>query len=90
MRDVELLIAGRLLPARGGMTFERHNPVSGALVSSAAAARLDDARDAADAAAAAFPDWSGLNPGVRRAKLNNAFTELRWITLQAGPRHYPF
>ena len=72
MHDVKLLIAGRQLPARSGGTFERRNPVSGAIVSSAAAARADDARDAADAAAAAFPGWSGRSPGARRTALNKA------------------
>jgi acyl-CoA reductase-like NAD-dependent aldehyde dehydrogenase len=72
MHDVKLLIAGRLVPAAGGATFERRNPVSGALVSRAAAAQVADASAAADAAAAAFPGWSALNPGARRAKLNKA------------------
>ena len=40
MHDVKLLIAGRLVPARGGATFERRNPVSGAVVTSAAAAQV--------------------------------------------------
>jgi len=72
MHDVKLLIAGRLVPAAGGATFERRNPVSRALVSRAAAAQVADASVAADAAAAAFPGWSALNPGARRAKLNKA------------------
>ena len=72
MHDVKLLINGRLVAARGGATFERRNPVSGAIVSRAAAAQVDDAREAADAAAAAFPAWSALGPGLRRAKLNKA------------------
>jgi vanillin dehydrogenase len=72
MHDVKLLIAGRLIPAASGATFERRNPVSGALVSRAAAAQVADARAAADAAAAAFSAWSALNPGARRAKLNKA------------------
>jgi acyl-CoA reductase-like NAD-dependent aldehyde dehydrogenase len=72
MLDVKLLINGRLVPARSGATFERRNPVSGAIVSSAAAAQVDDARAAADAAAAAFPAWSALGPGARRARLNKA------------------
>src|SRR3984957_5045944 len=72
MHDVKLLIAGRLVAAAGGATFERRNPVSGALVSRAAAAQVADASAAADAAAAAFPGWSALNPGARRAKLNKA------------------
>src|SRR5580704_4207321 len=72
MHEVKLLIGGHLVDAVGGATFERRNPVSGAIVSHAAAAQVDDARRAADAAAAAFPAWSALGPGVRRAKLNKA------------------
>jgi vanillin dehydrogenase len=72
MHDVKLLIAGRLVPAAGGANFERRNTVSGAIVSRAAAAQVADASVAADAAAAAFPAWSALNPAARRAKLNKA------------------
>jgi vanillin dehydrogenase len=72
MNDVKLLIAGRQVPAQGGATFERRNPVSGQVVSRAAAAQVADARAAVDAAAAAFPAWSSLGPGARRAKLNKA------------------
>jgi vanillin dehydrogenase len=72
MHEVKLLIGGRLVDALGGATFERRNPVSGAIVTRAAAAQVDDARSAADAAAAAFPAWSALGPGARRAKLNKA------------------
>jgi acyl-CoA reductase-like NAD-dependent aldehyde dehydrogenase len=72
MYDVKLLIGGRLVAANSGAVFERRNPASGAIVSSAAAAQPADATAAADAAAAAFPAWSALNPGARRAKLNKA------------------
>jgi vanillin dehydrogenase len=72
MYDVKLLIGGRLVAANSGATFERRNPASGAIVTSAAAAQRADATAAADAAAAAFPAWSTLNPGARRAKLNKA------------------
>ncbi len=72
MHDVKLLINGRLVPAAGGATFERRNPVSDAIVSRAAAAQVSDAKAAADAAAAAFPTWSALSPSARRAKLNKA------------------
>jgi vanillin dehydrogenase len=72
MYDVKLLIGGRLVAANSGATFERRNPASGAIVTSAAAAQRADATAAADAAAAAFPAWSALNPGARRAKLNKA------------------
>jgi vanillin dehydrogenase len=72
MNDVKLLIAGRQLPAQGGATFERRNPVSGQVVTRAAAAQVADAQAAVDAAAAAFPAWSSLGPNARRAKLNKA------------------
>jgi acyl-CoA reductase-like NAD-dependent aldehyde dehydrogenase len=72
MHDVKLLIGGQQVAAQGGATFERRNPASGAIVSSAAAAQVADAQAAGDAAAAAFPVWAALNPGARRAKLNKA------------------
>jgi acyl-CoA reductase-like NAD-dependent aldehyde dehydrogenase len=49
--------------------FERHNPMSGEITTRAAAATVADAQAAARAAAAAFPAWSALGPGERRAKL---------------------
>jgi acyl-CoA reductase-like NAD-dependent aldehyde dehydrogenase len=39
MYDVKLLIGGKEQAARGGATFERRNPVSGEVVSRAAARR---------------------------------------------------
>jgi benzaldehyde dehydrogenase (NAD) len=72
MYDVKLLIGGHLLGAQSGAIFERRNPASGALVTRAAAAQVADAAAAADAAASAFPTWSALNPGARRAMLNKA------------------
>nr|WP_197090446.1 aldehyde dehydrogenase family protein [Cupriavidus basilensis] len=69
LRDFSLLIAGRAVPAASGALFERRNPLSGAVVTRAAAATVADARAAADAAAAAFPAWSALGPGPRRHKL---------------------
>ena len=72
MNDVELLIAGKQVAASGGATFERRNPVSGLVVTRAAAATPADARAAADAAAAAFPAWSALGPSARRSRLNKA------------------
>ena len=72
MNDVKLLIGGREISAKSGAVFERRNPVSGELVTRAAAAAAVDALAAVDAAAAAFPAWSGLGPSARRAKLNKA------------------
>jgi len=52
--------------------YERRNPISGEVVTRTPAATVADARAAADAAAAAFPNWSVMGPGERRAKLNRA------------------
>jgi benzaldehyde dehydrogenase (NAD) len=72
MYDVNLLIGGKPQPSRTGATFERRNPVSGNVVTRAAAASTDDALAAVAAAQAAFPAWSALGPNARRAKLNKA------------------
>jgi acyl-CoA reductase-like NAD-dependent aldehyde dehydrogenase len=56
--------------------FERRNPMTGDVASSAPAHDADDARAAADAAAAAFPGWSALGPNPRRAVLNKAAVAL--------------
>lgn len=72
METINLLIAGRDVPAAQSATFNRLNPISGEVATRAAAASVADARAAADAAAAAFPRWSSLGPNERRAKLNAA------------------
>jgi len=72
MDTINLLIAGRDVPASGSATFDRVNPISGEVATRAAAASVADARAAADAAAAAFPKWSATGPSERRAKLNHA------------------
>lgn len=72
METINLLIAGRDVPASRSATFNRLNPISGEVATQAAAASVEDARAAADAAAAAFPKWSAIGPSERRAKLNKA------------------
>jgi len=72
METINLLIAGRDVPASGSATFNRLNPISGEVATRAAAASVADARAAVDAAAAAFPKWSAIGPSERRAKLNKA------------------
>jgi acyl-CoA reductase-like NAD-dependent aldehyde dehydrogenase len=72
METINLLIAGRDVPASGSATFNRLNPISGEVATRAAAASVADARAAADAAAAAFPKWSAIGPSERRARLNKA------------------
>jgi vanillin dehydrogenase len=72
MTDLGMLVNNADVHAGNGATFERRNPVSGDVVTRAAAATVEDARAAADAAAAAFPAWSLTGPGARRAVLLKA------------------
>lgn len=81
MQSINLFIAGEHRPAGDGKRFERANPITGDIATSAAAATLDDAALAADAAAAAFPVWSATPPGERRRLLLAAAEALR----AAGP-----
>jgi acyl-CoA reductase-like NAD-dependent aldehyde dehydrogenase len=72
MLDVPLLVRDLDMAASDGAIFHRHNPLTGELVTRAAAATLTDALAAAAAAASAFPVWSQMAPGIRRAKLMQA------------------
>ncbi len=72
MNAINLLIGGKDRPASRDAVYERNNPISGEVASIVAAATVDDALSAADAAAAAFPAWSALGPNERRARLNKA------------------
>ena len=76
MLNVSLLIGGKDLPSGSGSTFERHNPVTDAIVSRAAAATVEDADAAVAAAQAAFPQWASLGPTNRRRRLLAAADEL--------------
>ncbi|WP_294320931.1 aldehyde dehydrogenase [uncultured Sphingomonas sp.] len=53
-------------------TFDRMNPVTGAVATTAQAFGPAQANAAVDAAAAAFPAWSALGPNARRAALTKA------------------
>jgi vanillin dehydrogenase len=68
----ELLIGGTWTGAASGREFTTTDPFTGADSGRAAAATLEDARSAVEAAHAAFPEWSGLPPAARRAMLNKA------------------
>ncbi|MFC3291226.1 aldehyde dehydrogenase family protein, partial [Modicisalibacter luteus] len=72
MNTLELLIGGERRAPQGNTNFDRANPFSGEAVTRAAAASVEDARAAADAAAGAFPAWSKTGPGERRMKLLKA------------------
>ncbi|RQT67232.1 aldehyde dehydrogenase family protein [Burkholderia cepacia] len=72
MIQVTMLINGERAMARDGATFERRNPLDDTVASTAPAATVADAQAAVHAAAAAFPAWSAMGPGERRALLNRA------------------
>lgn len=67
-----LIIDNVARPASGGATFQRHHPVSGALVTTGAAATPEDAAAAVASCAAAFPGWSRTAPEQRRDVLLQA------------------
>lgn len=72
MKTIAMLINGEALQASNGATFERKNPLDGEVATRAPAASVADALAAVDAAANAFPAWSALGPGERRALLMRA------------------
>ena len=72
MFEINLLIDNDHRDAAGGATFSRLDPMTREEATKAAAATVADARAAAEAAAAAFPEWSKLGPGPRRKLLNKA------------------
>ncbi|RKR37685.1 aldehyde dehydrogenase [Paraburkholderia sp. BL17N1] len=72
MNQVPMLINGERTMACDGATFERRNPLDNTVASTAPAATVADAQAAVHAAAAAFPAWSALGPGERRALLSRA------------------
>jgi acyl-CoA reductase-like NAD-dependent aldehyde dehydrogenase len=67
--ETGLFINNKDVSATDGGTFERRNPLTGAVVTRAAAATAHDARVAVDAAAAAFPSWAAVRPSERRLLL---------------------
>ncbi|MEJ2426427.1 MAG: aldehyde dehydrogenase [Candidatus Thiodiazotropha sp.] len=72
MNEVKLLIGGRDCDAGDQGVFDRLNPVTGEVASRAAAATLDDADAACQAAAEAFPTWAETGPNERRRLLLKA------------------
>jgi acyl-CoA reductase-like NAD-dependent aldehyde dehydrogenase len=70
--DIGFIIDGAAEAAAEGRTFERRDPVTGALATRAAAAGLADVAKVVAAATAAFPSWSETGPGLRRALLLKA------------------
>lgn len=73
---VQLLIDNAWGEASAGKTFERRNPVSGKVVTTASAAAVEDANRAAASAGAAFKTWSQTGPTERRKILLAAADKL--------------
>lgn len=67
--EARLIVGNRDIAASNGAIFERRNPVTGAVVTHAAAASLKDAAAAVDASAQAFRRWSQMGPNARRTLL---------------------
>jgi benzaldehyde dehydrogenase (NAD) len=72
MTDISMLIDGERRAAAGGATFERRNPLDGAVATRAPAATPADAVAAVEAAHRAFAAWSATGPNERRAALLKA------------------
>jgi benzaldehyde dehydrogenase (NAD) len=58
------------------MTFDRINPITGTVASTATAMKAADIGAIAERAAAAFPTWAATGPNARRAILNKAANAL--------------
>ncbi|MFN7024657.1 MAG: aldehyde dehydrogenase [Pseudorhizobium sp.] len=76
MSTLGLKINNLEVEASDGRRFERVNPITGEVATTAAAASVADAQRAADVAAQAFPAWAGMAPGQRRKLLNAAADQL--------------
>jgi vanillin dehydrogenase len=63
----DLLIGGQEVPAASGRTAEDHNPYTGEVCATVAAAGAEDVARAVAAADAAFPQWAATGTDVRRA-----------------------
>ncbi|MDQ0473918.1 aldehyde dehydrogenase [Labrys wisconsinensis] len=68
----DFIIDGAASGAEGGATFERLDPVTGAVATRAAAATLADVERVVASASKAFETWSETGPGERRMLLLKA------------------
>ncbi|RCW20631.1 aldehyde dehydrogenase family protein [Ciceribacter lividus] len=69
---IELLINGKDTPAESGRSYDRLDPVTGEVETTAAAASVADVGRAVASAAKAFEAWSKTGPGERRTLLMKA------------------
>ena len=70
--ETQLLVDNAPRAAQNGATFERIHPVTGAVVTCAAAGSVEDAIAMADSAGAAFKTWKNATPTERRRLLLKA------------------
>ena len=70
--NISLLINGVDKPAASGRTYDRRDPFTGEIASTAPAAGPEDVAAAVEAASSAFSAWSSTGPGQRRAILAKA------------------
>jgi acyl-CoA reductase-like NAD-dependent aldehyde dehydrogenase/thiamine pyrophosphate-dependent acetolactate synthase large subunit-like protein len=82
VNDIRMLIGGERCASASGATFERRNPLDGEVATRAPAATPQDAAQAVDAAAKAFPAWGAMGPGERRSLLLKAAAALEAKTPQ--------
>lgn len=73
LEDDVLYIDGSWVPAKSGATFESRNPATGEVLGKVADGAGEDARQAVEAARAAFKDFSRLTPHRRSAYLYDAW-----------------
>ncbi len=69
---IELLIDGKQRFAEGCRSYDRLDPVTGEVATTAAAASVADVRLAVESSARAFETWSKTGPGERRKLLMKA------------------
>lgn len=87
-----MLVNGEWRESRRGTRFPVLDPATGEVIATVADAGVEDAADALDAAAAAFPRWSATSPRRRAALLHEVFTAVHdraedfaaLITLEMG------
>lgn len=63
MNKIALIVDGEARAATGEATFERKDPMTGRVVTTTAAATVEDVDRTARAAAKAFETWSETGPG---------------------------
>jgi len=83
--NVSMLIGGADAAALDNRTFERRDPVTGDVATSAPAASVEDALKAARVAGEAYASWSKTGPAARRALLLKAADALETMAPEIAP-----